>query len=172
MAHGATSEILFEAHPHIGTNKLPKLVTALRDTVEQAGGEVHFDTKVTDFVIDNDEMVGVVTEKLGKIKGVSVVLATGHSARDVFRLCKERNIFIEAKPFALGVRVEHPQRLIDQIQYKCEDRGAYLPASAYSLVSQTSIKGVGTWSIFFFVCVLEVSLFQRLLRQENLSSTG
>lgn len=139
VAHGATPEILFEAHPHIGTNKLPKLVTALRETIEEAGGEVHFNTKVTDFIIENGEMKGVIASE-EKFKGVAVLLATGHSARDIFRLCQQRNIKIEAKPFALGVRIEHPQQLIDQIQYKCEDRGDYLPASAYSLVAQTTLK--------------------------------
>ncbi|MEQ9467339.1 MAG: FAD-dependent oxidoreductase [Ekhidna sp.] len=151
VAHGATSEILFEAHPHIGTNKLPKLVTALRETIEQAGGEVHFNTKVTDFIIEDGEMKGVITEQ-GEVKGVAVVLATGHSARDIFRLCKNRHVKIEAKPFALGVRIEHPQQLIDQIQYKCADRGEYLPASAYSLVSQSTLKGKERGVFSFCMC--------------------
>ncbi len=152
VAHGATSEILFEAHPHIGTNKLPKLVTALRETIEAAGGEVRFNTKVIDFVIQDGEMKGVITEEDGEVKGVAVVLATGHSARDIFRLCKDRKVKIEAKPFALGVRIEHPQKLIDQIQYKCEDRGDYLPASSYSLVSQTTIKGIERGVFSFCMC--------------------
>ncbi|SNT24898.1 hypothetical protein SAMN05421640_2943 [Ekhidna lutea] len=152
VAHGATSEILFESHPHIGTNKLPKLVTALRESIEVAGGEVHFNTKVTDFIIENGEMKGVVTENGGALNGIAVVLATGHSARDIFRLCKERSVKIEAKPFALGVRIEHPQQLIDKIQYKCEDRGEYLPASAYSLVSQTTLKGAKRGVFSFCMC--------------------
>ncbi|WP_420575628.1 NAD(P)/FAD-dependent oxidoreductase [Ekhidna sp.] len=151
VAHGATPEILFEAHPHIGTNKLPKLVTALRETIEVAGGEVHFNTKVIDFNIVNGEMKGVKTEQ-GEIKGVAVVLATGHSARDIFRLCQDRKVKIEAKPFALGVRIEHPQQLIDQIQYKCDHRGEYLPASAYSLVSQTTLKGKERGVFSFCMC--------------------
>jgi len=151
VAHGATSDILFEAHPHIGTNKLPKLVTALRETIEAAGGEVYFNTKVIDFIIEKGEMKGVKTEK-GGIKGVAVVLATGHSARDIFRLCEKRKVKIEPKPFALGVRIEHPQQLIDQIQYKCEDRGEYLPASAYSLVSQTILKGKERGVFSFCMC--------------------
>lgn len=151
VAHGATPEILFEAHPHIGTNKLPKLVTALRETIEAAGGEVHFNVKVIDFIIENGEMKGVKTEQ-GEIKGVAVVLATGHSARDIFRLCQDRKVKIEAKPFALGVRIEHPQQLIDQIQYKCDDRGEYLPASAYSLVSQTTLKGKERGVFSFCMC--------------------
>ncbi|MEO9870994.1 NAD(P)/FAD-dependent oxidoreductase [Ekhidna sp.] len=151
VAHGATPEILFEAHPHIGTNKLPKLVTALRETIEAAGGEIHFDTKVTDFVIENGEMLGVKTSQ-EEFKGVAVLLATGHSARDVFRICKDRKVKIEAKPFALGVRIEHSQQLIDQIQYKCDDRGEYLPSSAYSLVSQTKIKGIERGVFSFCMC--------------------
>lgn len=151
VAHGATPEILFEAHPHIGTNKLPKLVTSLRETIEAAGGEIRFNTKVVDFILENGEMKGVVSEE-GQHKGVAVVLATGHSARDIFRLCKKRKVKVEAKPFALGVRIEHPQQLIDQIQYKCDDRGDYLPASAYSLVSQTSLKGKERGVFSFCMC--------------------
>lgn len=151
VAHGATPDILFEAHPHIGTNKLPKLVTALRETIESAGGEVHFETKVMDFILENGEMKGVKTNQ-GIFKGVAVLLATGHSARDIFHLCKTHKIKIEAKPFALGVRIEHPQQLIDQIQYKCADRGAYLPASAYSLVAQTKIKDVERGVFSFCMC--------------------
>lgn len=151
VAHGATPEILFEAHPHIGTNKLPKLVTALRESIEASGGEIHFNTKVVDFILENGEMKGVVSE-VGQHKGVAVVLATGHSARDIFRLCKKRKVKLEAKPFALGVRIEHPQQLIDQIQYKCDDRGDYLPASAYSLVSQTTLKGKERGVFSFCMC--------------------
>lgn len=151
VAHGATPEILFEAHPHIGTNKLPKLVTALRETIEASGGEVHFNTKVTDFIITDGEMKGVICEK-EEFKGVAVVLATGHSARDIFRLCQSRGVKIEAKPFALGVRIEHPQQLIDKIQYKCDDRGEYLPASAYSLVAQTTLKNKERGVFSFCMC--------------------
>ncbi|MEP1032799.1 FAD-dependent oxidoreductase [Ekhidna sp.] len=151
VAHGATPEILFEAHPHIGTNNLPKLVAALRETIEEAGGEVHFNTKVTDFIIKDGEMKGVFSEEL-EFSGLAVVLATGHSARDIFRLCQKRGVKIEAKPFALGARIEHPQQLIDEIQYKCSDRGDYLPASAYSLVSQTTLKGKERGVFSFCMC--------------------
>ncbi|MEM7298296.1 MAG: FAD-dependent oxidoreductase, partial [Bacteroidota bacterium] len=144
-------KILFEAHPHIGTNKLPKLVTALRETIEESGGEVHFDTKVTDFIIENGEMRGVETNQ-ETFKGVAVLLATGHSARDIFHLCKNKGVKIEAKPFALGVRIEHPQQLIDQIQYKCEARGDYLPAASYSLVAQSTIKSVERGVFSFCMC--------------------
>lgn len=151
VAHGATPDILFEAHPHIGTNKLPKLVTALRETIENAGGEVHFNTKVVDFIIENSEMNGVVSE-VGEHRGIAVVLATGHSARDIFRLCKAKGVKIEAKPFALGVRIEHQQQLIDQIQYKCDTRGDFLPASAYSLVAQTTLKSKERGVFSFCMC--------------------
>ncbi|GAB3666076.1 FAD-binding protein [Echinicola sediminis] len=153
VAHGATEEILVDAHPHIGTNKLPVLVSELRQSVLDAGGEILFDTKVTDFLMEGNEMRGVVTADGEKIKGIGVILATGHSARDIFHLLHERDILIEAKPFALGVRVEHSQQLIDQIQYHCsKDRGAYLPASSYALVQQTQFDGKQRGVFSFCMC--------------------
>uniref|UniRef100_UPI0025C646B4 NAD(P)/FAD-dependent oxidoreductase n=1 Tax=Cecembia sp. TaxID=1898110 RepID=UPI0025C646B4 len=153
VAHGATEEILVDAHPHIGTNKLPKLVAELRESILQAGGEVLFDTKVVDFILEGNEMKGVVTHDGEKIKGIGVILATGHSARDIFHLLKHKNILIEAKPFALGVRIEHSQNLIDRIQYHCEvDRGPYLPASSYSLVQQTYFQGKQRGVFSFCMC--------------------
>ena len=138
VAHGATEEILVDAHPHIGTNKLPKVVQEIRQSVLDAGGEILFDTKVTDFILEGDRMKGVVIQDGTKIEGLGVILATGHSARDIFQLLHAKGVYIEAKPFALGVRIEHPQQLIDQIQYSCEvDRGPWLPASSYALVHQT-----------------------------------
>ena len=138
VAHGATEEILVDAHPHIGTNKLPKVVQEIRESVLNAGGKILFDTKVTDFLLEGERMKGVVLQDGTKVEGLGVVLATGHSARDIFELLHKKNIYIEAKPFALGVRVEHPQQLIDKIQYNCEvDRGPWLPASSYALVHQT-----------------------------------
>jgi uncharacterized FAD-dependent dehydrogenase len=138
VAHGATEEILVDAHPHIGTNKLPKVVQEIRESVLNAGGEILFDTKVTDFLLEGERMKGVVLQDGTKVEGLGVVLATGHSARDIFELLHKKIIYIEAKPFALGVRVEHPQQLIDKIQYNCEvDRGPWLPASSYALVHQT-----------------------------------
>jgi uncharacterized protein len=140
VAHGATEEILFDAHPHIGTNKLPKLVSALREKILAFGGEVHFDTKVTDLLVQDGVVQGVVASG-EKIKGESVILATGHSARDMYELLHRKKILIEAKPLAIGVRVEHQQNLIDQIQYHCEtDRGMYLPASSYALVHQAQVN--------------------------------
>ena len=152
VAHGATPEILVDAHPHIGTNKLPKLVTALRETIIEAGGEVLFDSKVIDFIIDGDRMKGVLLADGTRLTGEAVILATGHSARDIFRLLHKKEVKMEAKPFALGVRVEHPQQIIDRIQYHCDDRGPYLPASSYSLVSQTQYNKVERGVFSFCMC--------------------
>jgi len=152
VAHGATEEILFESHPHIGTNKLPQIVTAIRETIEQAGGEVHFDSKVADFILSDGQMKGVKLVDGTEYKGVAVLLATGHSARDVFRLCQDRKIKIEAKPFALGVRIEHPQQLIDSIQYHCDVRSEYLPASSYALAARTDIRKVERGVFSFCMC--------------------
>ncbi len=152
VAHGATDEILVEAHPHIGTNKLPKIVMNLRESILQAGGEVHFNTKVTDLILREDEIKGVITEKGEKIEGLGVILATGHSARDIFELLQRKKVAVEAKPFALGVRIEHQQSLIDQMQYHCADRGPYLPASSYSLVQQVLHKGIARGVFSFCMC--------------------
>ena len=153
VAHGAKDEILFDAHPHIGTNKLPKLVAELRDSIKQAGGEVHFQTRVTDFVFAGSELKGVRTQQGDVIEGRAIILATGHSARDIFHLLNDKKILIEAKPFALGVRVEHRQRLIDSIQYHCQgERGAYLPAAAYALVHQAKINGKDKGVFSFCMC--------------------
>ncbi|RPA69151.1 FAD-binding protein [Cyclobacteriaceae bacterium YHN15] len=153
VAHGATEEILVDAHPHIGTNKLPKLVAELRESILQAGGEVLFETKVVDFILEGNEIKGVVTADGEKIKGLGVILATGHSARDIFQLLRDKKILIEAKPFALGVRIEHSQNLIDRIQYHCEvDRGPYLPASSYALVHQTYYQGKQRGVFSFCMC--------------------
>ncbi|WP_299822018.1 FAD-dependent protein [uncultured Pontibacter sp.] len=152
VQHGATPDILFDAHPHIGTNKLPKIIEAIRETVREAGGEVHFDQRVSDFILEQDEMRGVVTSDGHTYLGESVILATGHSARDIFELLHTKGITIEAKPFAMGVRVEHQQRLIDSIQYKCEDRGPYLPASSYALVHQTHYNNKQRGIFSFCMC--------------------
>ena len=153
VTHGAKEDILFDAHPHIGTNKLPMLVTALRQSILDAGGEVHFNKKVTDFVIQDDVIKGVTTQDGDKITGEAVILATGHSARDIFQLLANKSILIESKSFALGVRVEHNQDLIDSVQYHCaEGRGDYLPASSYSLVHQAKIKGKDRGVFSFCMC--------------------
>ncbi len=153
VAHGATEEILVEAHPHIGTNKLPALVAELRESIINAGGEIHFETKVTDFIIKNNEVTGVVIANGDTIDGKGLILATGHSARDIFEILKNHNIQLEAKPFALGVRIEHQQSFIDSAQYHCEgSRGEYLPAASYSLVEQTIFKGVQRGVFSFCMC--------------------
>jgi uncharacterized FAD-dependent dehydrogenase len=141
VAHGATEDILVDARPHIGTNKLPAIITSIRESILNAGGEIHFDCRVTDFIIRSGKVAGVQTEK-GEYASSALILATGHSARDIFYLLKRKNIFLEAKPFALGVRIEHPQEIIDQAQYHCEVRGPYLPPSYYSLVEQVDGRGV------------------------------
>ena len=139
--HGANPEILFEAHPHIGTDKLPYIMTHIRQTILQAGGQFLFERCITDFELKDGRIKGVwCGDEL--IEGAAVVLATGHSARDIYELLYHRKIRIEAKPFAMGVRIEHPQALIDSIQYHCKERGEYLPAAAYSLVSQERGRGV------------------------------
>jgi uncharacterized protein len=152
VGHGATNNILIDAHPHIGTNKLPGIVADLRESIIRYGGEVHFETRVVDIILRNGEAVGVVTQKGDKIEGLGVILATGHSARDIFYLLHEKKILIESKPFALGVRIEHQQSLIDSIQYHCESRSAYLPASSYSLVAQVKHKGVEKGVFSFCMC--------------------
>ncbi|MGF7217540.1 hypothetical protein GGR92_003714 [Spirosoma lacussanchae] len=152
VAHGATDQILVDAHPHIGTNKLPNVVADLRETILRAGGEVRFDTKVTDLQLSGGELRGVVTADGQEIHGIGVILATGHSARDVFYLLQQRDVRIEAKPFAMGVRIEHQQSLIDQFQYHRPERGDYLPAASYSLVTQTRYGGVDRGVFSFCMC--------------------
>jgi uncharacterized FAD-dependent dehydrogenase len=142
VAHGATANILVDARPHIGTNKLPQIITAIRETILNAGGEVHFDAKVTTLLVQFGRIEGVELASGEKIKAGAVILATGHSARDVFEMLHRQNILIEAKPFALGVRIEHPQEIIDRAQYHCDIRGDDLPASYYSLVEQVDGRGV------------------------------
>lgn len=141
--HGATEEILVDAHPHIGTNKLPKIVQNIRETIIACGGEVHFNTKVTDFIIASNQLKSIILNDSKELEVDRVILATGHSARDIFYLLQKKEIAIKAKSFAMGVRVEHPQHIIDSIQYHCQgDRNELLPAAAYSLVHQSKGRGV------------------------------
>lgn len=143
VAFGATREILIEAHPHIGTNKLPAIIENIREKIIECGGEIRFNTKLTDWTIENSQLKNIEVNHQTLIPAKAVILATGHSARDIFRLFPRHQIHIEPKPFAIGVRVEHPQRLIDQIQYHCHtDRHPNLPAAAYALVKQVDGKGV------------------------------
>jgi uncharacterized FAD-dependent dehydrogenase len=139
---GAEEKILYEAHPHIGTNKLPQIITAIRNKIIDCGGELLFEKKVTDLIIESGKIVSVKTADGNMFDGNAVILATGHSARDVFQLLYSKKIAIESKPFALGVRVEHPQSLIDTAQYHCTVRNKFLPPASYSLVHQVEGKGV------------------------------
>jgi len=141
--HGATEQILIDAHPHIGTNKLPKIIENIRENILKFGGEIHFETKVTDFVIKDNKLQAIQLHNGKEMAVNSVILATGHSARDVYELLHRKEIRIKAKSFAMGVRVEHPQEIIDQIQYHCSgERDELLPAAAYSLVQQVNNRGV------------------------------
>jgi uncharacterized FAD-dependent dehydrogenase len=142
VGFGASPDILVEAHPHIGTNKLPQIIQDIREKIVECGGQVLFETRVTDFVISKNEMQGVVTQNGDILSANNVILATGHSARDIFELLDRKKIFIEAKPFALGVRAEHQQELIDSIQYSCDFRGDYLPPAPYSIVKQVNGRGM------------------------------
>jgi uncharacterized FAD-dependent dehydrogenase len=139
---GADEKILYEAHPHIGTNKLPNIITAIREKIKNCGGEILFETKLVDFIVNSGKLTGIITTAGDKIYADAVLLATGHSARDIFELLYSKNILIEAKPFALGVRVEHPQSLIDAAQYHCITRDSSLPPASYSLVQQVNGRGV------------------------------
>jgi len=139
---GADADIRVNARPHIGTNKLPGIMEQMRAFILAAGGEILFDTRVTDLIISDNVLLGVKTEKNESLRGIGVILATGHSADDIYRLLRSRNIYIEPKAFALGVRAEHPQGLIDSIQYKRAERGEFLPPAYYSLVTQVQGKGV------------------------------
>lgn len=141
IEHGADEEIGIESHPHIGTNKLPKIIVSIRNFIIECGGEIHFNTRVENFKLKNNSIVGVETSQ-GDFITKELILATGHSARDIFKTLNKLGIIIENKPFALGVRIEHPQSLIDSIQYKCSKRDDFLPPASYNLVSQTQFKSV------------------------------
>jgi uncharacterized FAD-dependent dehydrogenase len=146
--HGADEDILIDARPHIGTNKLPHIITAIRETILNYGGEILFNAKVTDLIIADGKINGVIINQTEELLANSVILATGHSARDIYYLLDEKNILIEAKPFAMGVRIEHPQQIIDSAQYHCDTRSEFLPPAYYSLVEQ--VKGRGVFS--FCMC--------------------
>jgi uncharacterized FAD-dependent dehydrogenase len=139
---GADERILYEAHPHIGTNKLPHIISAMRQQIQDCGGQVFFETKLTDILLDGDKIKGIKVSDSQVIDCNAVILATGHSARDIFELLNRKEIEIECKPFALGVRIEHPQQLIDKIQYHCEVRDEYLPPASYSVVTQQYGRGI------------------------------
>lgn len=139
---GADDNILMESHPHIGTNKLPHIISSIRTCILEHGGEIHFNSKLVDLRITDSKIKSAITEDGKQIDGDACILATGHSARDIFELLNQSGIQIESKPFALGVRAEHPQTLIDRIQYHCINRNPFLPPASYSLVHQIMDKGV------------------------------
>jgi uncharacterized protein len=142
VEHGAKPDILVDAHPHIGSNKLPSVVMNIGATIRHYGGEVHFDTRVDDLILHEGAIAGVRLADGRERLARAVVLATGHSARDIFRLLMKRGIALAFKPYALGVRIEHPQALIDEIQYGRQGKGEHLPPSSYSLACQVSGHGV------------------------------
>ncbi len=142
VEHGAPTDILIDAHPHIGSNKLPLVVQNMRETILKHGGEVHFGACVTDFILKNQSIIGVTVNNEKEYFGGSTIIATGHSARDIYALFQRKNILTEAKPFALGVRIEHPQPLINEIQYNGKEKNDVLPAASYSLVCQVQERGV------------------------------
>lgn len=140
--HGAQDSILYETHPHIGTDRLPQIIKNMRQTIVDNGGEIHFESKVCELLTDGDNIKGVRTEQGDTYRADNVILATGHSARDIYFLLEKQHIELCAKGFAMGVRVEHPQALIDSIQYHCRQKNPYLPAAAYNLVHQADGRGV------------------------------
>jgi uncharacterized FAD-dependent dehydrogenase len=142
VAFGASKEILIDAHPHIGTNKLPGIIAEIREFIKDHGGEIIFNARVIDFIIESGSFNGVILKNGDIIQGKKGILATGHSARDIYEIFHRRNLGIEVKPFALGVRVEHPQHLIDSIQYHCSERGPYLPPAPYNIVRQVNERGI------------------------------
>ncbi len=140
--NGALPEILIDAHPHIGTNMLPGIISNIRKKILEAGGEIHFNSRVIDFRVKDNRCSGVVLSDSGFVEAEAVILATGHSAREIYELFLQKQILIEAKTFAVGVRAEHPQELIDSIQYNQTPRGPYLPPASYSFVEQVGQRGV------------------------------
>ena len=142
VVHGANPNIMVDAHPHIGTNKLPQLIQNIREEIIRKGGEIYFEHKLTDIIIKEGKVQAIEINNQTIIPTQHLILATGHSARDIYFLLQKKNIDLEYKSFALGVRVEHPQQLIDLLQYKTKDRGEYLPPASYSLVSQVKDRGV------------------------------
>lgn len=140
--HGANENIMYEAHPHLGTDKLPGIISNIRNSILKAGGQFLLGKKVTDFLIEGNTIKGVVASDNEQFNSRYVILATGHSARDIYYICKRRGVELERKPFAMGVRVEHPQELIDRIQYHGNSRGEFLLASSYNLAKQIDGRGV------------------------------
>ena len=142
IQHGADAEIAVDTHPHIGSNKLPKIVAAIRQTILDNGGEIHFNSRVEDFLLIDRKITGVRINTGQEIFGDAVILATGHSARDIYYLLHKKKIRIDPKPFAMGVRIEHPQALINEIRYHTKETHPNLPAAGYTLVTEVEDRGV------------------------------
>ena len=142
VQHGAEEDILIDTHPHLGSNKLPDIVSAIRNTILQCGGEIHFESLVTDFILKDKKMLGVVVNNNQEVTADAVLLAVGHSARDIFSLLHNKNILLEPKSFAMGVRIEHPQALINEMQYHSKEKSDHLPSANYSLACQVNDRGV------------------------------
>jgi len=142
IRHGADPEIAIDTHPHIGSNRLPKIVAAIRKTILDNGGEIFFNSKVDDFILKDNKLIGVKINSQQEMFGDAVILATGHSARDIYYLLNKKNVRIEPKPFAIGVRIEHPQALINEIRYHTKEKHPNLPSAAYTLVTDVAKRGV------------------------------
>ena len=142
VQHGAAEDILVDTHPHLGSNKLPEIVSEIRNTILRCGGEIHFESRVTDFILKDKKMLGIVLNDNKELLADSVLLATGHSARDIFYLLHGKNILLEQKSFAMGVRIEHPQALINEMQYHTKEKNDHLPSANYSLACQVNNRGV------------------------------
>jgi len=140
--HAAAEEIMYDAHPHIGSDKLPLVIENISKTITDCGGEIHFEQKLTEILVENNQVIGCKTADGSVFEAKSLILATGHSAHDIYEMLHNQGIALEPKGFAMGVRVEHPQAMIDSIQYNCKERGPYLPAAAYNLVDQVNERGV------------------------------
>ena len=140
--HGAAEEILYDAHPHIGSDKLPLVIENISKTITSCGGEIHFEQKLTEILIENNQVVGCKSADGSVFEAKALILATGHSAHDIYEMLYNQGVALEPKGFAMGVRVEHPQAMIDSIQYHCKERGPYLPAASYNLVDQVNERGV------------------------------
>lgn len=150
VEHGATSEIMIDAHPHIGSNHLPKVIETIRESILQHGGEIHFGQRVVDIEIKHQIFKSVITQSGSQFVADACILATGHSSRDIFRLLADKNLVMEAKSFALGVRIEHPQEIVDSAQYHTPSRPEHLPPASYSMACTLDERGV-----FHFACARE-----------------
>jgi uncharacterized protein len=149
---GACEDILYDSKPHIGSDKLPEIISSIRKIIIDSGGVIRFESRVTDLLIENDEIQGVKVNDHETVRGIGVVLATGHSARDIYELLDRKNIQIEAKPFAVGLRVEHPQTTMDCMQYHTSTRDKHLPPASYTLVAQTCVNGQKRGVFSFCMC--------------------